>query len=243
MARRPTTRAASTFLGAMALMALAPATAPANPATKKLSAERPVPRWAHAVARAPVRRRHDGRSSGIARLRFDTEDHFREVYLVLASYDAGPGDRWLRVRLPMRPNGRVGWVRRSALGNLHTAHTFFEVDRHQLRARLFRRGKLIWRAGVGIGRPGAETPRGHFWIREKFRVRASGTIYGPFAFGTAAYSRLSDWPRGGVVGVHGTNEPGLIPGRPSHGCIRVRNAKIRRLWRLMPVGTPVRIIR
>ena len=61
------------------------------------------------------------------------------------------------------------------------------------------------------------------------------------AFGTSAYSKLSDWPGGGVVGIHGTNEPGLIPGRPSHGCIRVRNRDIVRLGRLMPIGTPVRI--
>ena len=67
--------------------------------------------------------------------------------------------------------------------------------------------------------------------------------YGPLAFGTAAYSRLSEWPGGGVVGLHGTNAPGLIPGRPSHGCIRVRNDKIVALDRLMPVGTPLWIHR
>jgi lipoprotein-anchoring transpeptidase ErfK/SrfK len=33
----------------------------------------------------------------------------------------------------------------------------------------------------------------------------------------------------------------LIPGRPSHGCVRVPNGPIRRLARLMPVGTPVEI--
>jgi len=32
-------------------------------------------------------------------------------------------------------------------------------------------------------------------------------VYGPVAFGTSAYARLSDWPGGGVVGIHGTNEP------------------------------------
>ena len=58
-----------------------------------------------------------------------------------------------------------------------------------------------------------------------------------------AYSVLSDWPGGGVVGVHGTNEPELIPGRPSHGCVRLRNDKILRLVALMPIGTPVRIVR
>jgi hypothetical protein len=230
-------------LGATAVAMGAPASVAAKPSFTKLSDEKRVTYWAHAVARRPVRKRHAGRSHGIVRLHYDTEDHFREVYLVLARYVDADGRRWIKVRLPMRPNGRAGWVRRGALGKLHIARTYFEVDRRRLRARMFRRGRVIWRARVGIGRPGAETPPGHFWVREKFRVRASGTIYGPFAFGTADYSRLSDWPRGGVVGVHGTNEPGLIPGRPSHGCIRLRNAKITRLWRLMPIGTPLHIIR
>lgn len=62
------------------------------------------------------------------------------------------------------------------------------------------------------------------------------------AFRTGAYSTLSDWPGGGVIGIHGTNQPQLIPGAPSHGCIRVPNAAISRLWPLLPVGTPVLIL-
>jgi lipoprotein-anchoring transpeptidase ErfK/SrfK len=44
-----------------------------------------------------------------------------------------------------------------------------------------------------------------------------------------------------VIGIHGTNEPGLIPGYPSHGCIRVPNRAVSRLYRLMPIGTPMRV--
>jgi lipoprotein-anchoring transpeptidase ErfK/SrfK len=67
-------------------------------------------------------------------------------------------------------------------------------------------------------------------------------MYGPEAFGTSARStKVTDWPGGSVVGLHGTNRPDLIPGRISHGCIRLRNADIRRLARLMPVGTPLTI--
>ena len=80
-----------------------------------------------------------------------------------------------------------------------------------------------------------------FWIRERFRVANPEGPYGPRAFGTSAYSRLSDWPGGGVIGIHGTDEPRLIPGRPSHGCIRLPNHAIGRLYRLMPVGTPVSV--
>ena len=71
------------------------------------------------------------------------------------------------------------------------------------------------------------------------RLRGSGGVYGPWAFGTSAYSRLSDWPGGGVIGIHGTNEPWLVPGRPSHGCIRLRNADMERLYAQTPLGTPV----
>jgi lipoprotein-anchoring transpeptidase ErfK/SrfK len=53
---------------------------------------------------------------------------------------------------------------------------------------------------------------------------------------------LTDWPAGGFVGVHGTNQPELVPGRVSHGCIRLRNEDILRLARLLPVGTPVKIL-
>jgi lipoprotein-anchoring transpeptidase ErfK/SrfK len=52
---------------------------------------------------------------------------------------------------------------------------------------------------------------------------------------------LTDWPLGGYVGIHGTSEPQLLPGRVSHGCIRMRNDDIVRLARLMPIGTPLTI--
>ena len=63
-------------------------------------------------------------------------------------------------------------------------------------------------------------------------------FYGPVAFGTTARSPTqTDWPGGGFIGIHGTNQPGLVPGRVSHGCIRMRNRDVLRLARLMPVGT------
>jgi lipoprotein-anchoring transpeptidase ErfK/SrfK len=132
-------------------------------------------------------------------------------------------------------------VPRDALGPLHTVRTFLRVDKHRLRATLYRNGRRVWRAPVGVGKHGTETPGGRFYVRERLRVRSRGSLYGPLAFGTSAYSKLSDWPGGGVIGIHGTNEPDLIPGRPSHGCIRLRNPDIVRLGKLMPIGTPVRI--
>jgi hypothetical protein len=216
-------------------------TRPRKPVRVALSNERTRTRWANAVSRSVARTRPRRDAGPVTRLHYETEDGFAEVYLVLARYTDSTGRRWLKVRLPMRPNGRTGWVRRSSLGGLHTVRTFLRIDKHHLRATLFRDGRRVLRAPVGIGKHGTETPGGRFYVRERLRVPSRGSLYGPLAFGTSAYSKLSDWPGGGVVGIHGTNEPSLIPGRPSHGCIRLRNRDIVRLGRLMPIGTPVRI--
>lgn len=207
-----------------------------------VSDERRETRWAHPEERAPIRRMPEAGSKQIVSTHFLTEDGFPEVYLVLRSWrDSEGGPTWLEVRIPMRPNGRTGWVRDSALGPLYRVRTRLVVDRSEQHASLYKSGRQIWSAPVGIGAPSTPTPAGNFWIREKFKVSDSSSLYGPVAFGTSNYSVLSEWPGGGVIGIHGTDEPSLIPGRPSHGCIRVKNSAIRQLYRLMPIGTPVLI--
>ena len=197
--------------------------------------------WAHPAREAAIRRRPARRAHRITSTRYVTEDGFPEVYPALRQITDRGGRVWIRVRIPMRPNGRTGWVRRSALGPLYRVHTKLIVNRGRGRAALYNRGRRIWKAPVGTGKPATPTPAGRHWIREKFRTHDPNGPYGPFAFGTSDYSVLTDWPGGGVIGIHGTDEPALIPGRPSHGCIRVRNQALRRLWQLLPIGTPLTI--
>ena len=128
-----------------------------------------------------------------------------------------------------------------ALGGYGFVHTRLVVDEHRLRAVLLRDGHPVFAAPVGIGAPGTPTPRGKFYVRNRL-TRYASPAYGPIAFGTSARSdQLTDWPAGGFIGIHGTDRPDLLPGRVSHGCIRMRNRAIRRLDRLMPVGTPLTI--
>jgi L,D-transpeptidase catalytic domain len=240
---------ARTAVLALVLAALIPASAaaaalpPANPpGMVRLSDERLTTKWAHVADLQPVFSRPSGKARRVARLRLLTEDRFAEVYLVLSTWKNAAGNTWLKIRVPKRPNGTTGWVRESALGPLHTVHTLLRVNKHTLRVTLYERGRKRFSARIGVGKAGTPTPSGHFWIREKFRV-GGHTLYGPRAIGTSAYAPyLTDWPGGGVVGLHGTNEPGLIPGRPSHGCIRLRNADILRLYKLAPKGTPIDIV-
>ena len=209
---------------------------------EKLSNETTVTRWGHTNLLGGIRREPSMASKAIGKLRWNTEDGLPEVYLVLESRLDDDGDAWLKIRIPRRPNGDTGWVREEQISNLKVVTTHLTIDRSKLRATLRRGGKVVWSSPVGVGKAGTITPAGRFWIRERLKNLGGSPVYGPWAFGTAAYSdKLTDWPGGGVVGIHGTNQPELIPGRPSHGCVRVPNGKISRLAKIMPIGTPLLI--
>jgi hypothetical protein len=208
---------------------------------QQLTQWRRVGYWAHAAHAIPVHARPDTNSPIVTRLHFTTEDGFPEVYLVLRRLVTRQGRIWLKVALPMRPNGRTGWVVHGALGPLQQVRTWLVIDRSRLRARFYDGNHALWSAPVGIGKPSTPTPTGLFWVREEF-VLSNQAFYGPYAFGTSAYANISDWPGGGVVGLHGTSLPNLVPGRPSHGCIRLHNQDILWLAAHMPVGTPISVI-
>lgn len=227
-----------------AAQAQAPVVAPGQPSTAdgRLSDEATLSRYAYARFGAPIHATASTFGRPVGRLRFQTEDGFSEPYLLLRAAHDKRGRAWVQLRVPGRPNGRTGWVVRGALAPFHIVTTHLRINRSTLRATLYSDGKPIWHSAIGVGAPSTPTPSGHYIVRERFHITKAGGVYGPYAFGTSAYSVLSDWPRGGVVGVHGTNAPGLIPGRPSHGCVRLPNEAILRLKALMPIGTTVEIL-
>lgn len=198
--------------------------------------------WAYPAEPAVIRKNPELSAPAVAKVRFTTELGNAEVYAISATVTGADEKVWVRVDVPGRPNGRFGWVREGALGAQHPVDQLLVISRAKLRATLFSDGKAVFTARVGIGRAGTQTPAGSFYIREATPIRGEGGAYGPFAFGTSAYSPgLSGWPLGGVIGIHGTDEPGLIPGRISHGCIRMRNPDIQRLRRVLGVGARLRI--
>jgi hypothetical protein len=217
-------------------------TARAEPGVQRLSDEWKLSRWAYVDQAVNARRSPTARSRVVKRLSTWTGDGTPELVLALSQRRLANGRIWVKVRLPMRPNNRTGWVPRRALSRYQTVRTALRINRRTFHARLFRSGRLVWSSRIGVGQRQWPTPKGRFYIRNRLVPRNKGGIYGILAFGLSATSNvLSDWPGGGWIGIHGTNQPGLIPGRISHGCIRVPNRRIARLDRLMSVGTPVRI--
>jgi len=140
-----------------------------------------------------------------------------------------------------RPNGRTGWIP-AAAANIHPVDRWLVVYRGTRKFELYIDGVLRRTGPVAVGARGMETPIGLFFVQSRF-VPSKYPILGAFAFETSGYSKLSDWPGGGVVGVHGTNTPWLIGQAVSHGCVRLRNSDVLALRRYVRPGTPVKIVR
>jgi lipoprotein-anchoring transpeptidase ErfK/SrfK len=223
---------------------VAPSTATAIP----IPEPRPLDRravtavWATVPSATTLRAAPSPSAPAVGRLATTTPEGTTNIVLIRGVARDPRGRPWSRVEGAGRSGQRRdGWVLSAALGPRGISRSHLIVDRAASRLTLVRSGRTIFRAPVGTGAPGTPTPAGRFYVRNKLSRYAS-PAYGPVAFGISARSALSDWPGGGFIGIHGTDRPDLVPGRPSHGCIRMRNGDILRLARLLPVGTPVVIL-
>jgi lipoprotein-anchoring transpeptidase ErfK/SrfK len=161
------------------------------------------------------------------------------VHATAARRDA-TGKVWYRIVLAGRPNGRSGWIPATS-ADLQHVRSSIVVSRSAKVLRLVVDGEEKLRTRVAVGKAGAPTPVGYFYVTARFVPH--NPFLGVFALELSAYSpTLTDWPGGGVVGIHGTSVPQLLGQNVSHGCIRVSNAAALVLQRLAPVGTGVRVV-
>ena len=122
--------------------------------------------------------------------RLTTQDRTDELLFTEARTRVN-GAWWVRVRLPFRPTGTVGWVPEAKLGDYQTVRTHLVINRTTLQASLFRSGKTVFRARIGVGKRSTPTPTGEFYIRTRLSNFGSRSVYGPLAFGTSARSANS----------------------------------------------------
>jgi len=182
----------------------------------------------------------DPSSPAVVTLRQFRQDYRWQIVLANAVRKGSDGNLWYRLSLPMRPNNTRGWVPATAL-DLHPVANRIVVRRGARTIELLNRSRVLLRAKVAVGAPGMETPLGQFYVTARFVP--DDPFLGVFAVETSAYSRLTEWPGGGKVGIHGTSRPDLLGQAVSHGCVRLANAVATRLRRLAPLGTPIDVVR
>jgi lipoprotein-anchoring transpeptidase ErfK/SrfK len=149
------------------------------------------------------------------------------------------GASWYRVKLPMRPNGVVGYVRPANVV-VQKVTTRIVVDISARKLSFYRAGALVLTTPVAVGSPATPTPVGRYYVNQRIETTNPNGPWGPAALGVSAFSNvLTGWTQGGPIGIHGTNQPWSI-GRPvSNGCIRVQNVTLRRIFDASLGGTPV----
>jgi hypothetical protein len=151
------------------------------------------------------------------------------------------GDVWYRALLPMRPNGTSGYIAAGALRVVQTSYRI-QVDRERLKLTLWSGCEAVMKVPIGLGKESTPTPNGRYYIIALLKPPIANSVYGSYAYGLSAFSDvLTDWKGGGIIGLHGTNDPSSIGDRRSHGCIRLYNRDIKKLVPLLPLGTPVDI--
>jgi hypothetical protein len=154
------------------------------------------------------------------------------------------GRGWEHVYLPVRPDGATGWIRDRYLSLAWDPYSL-QAQLHSHRLTLRKNGRLVASFPAAVGRSLLPTPTGRYYLVDLLKQPDPNGPYGPYAFGTSAFSKVLYHFGGGPgqIGIHGTDAKGSIGHSVSHGCIRLRNRDIVRLAHELPLGTPVTIVR
>jgi hypothetical protein len=168
-------------------------------------------------------------------------DYRRQEIFAVGSRVGSDGQPWYRISVPGRPNGRMGWIPAWSVRLTPTVAKVL-VHRRSRTIDLYWHGRHVWHGIIAVGAPGMETPLGLYYATARF-VPHNDPYLSVFAVETSGYSKLTEWPGGGVFGIHGTPEPWLLGKAVSHGCIRVSAQTARKLRRYVPLGTPILITR
>jgi lipoprotein-anchoring transpeptidase ErfK/SrfK len=233
------------LLLAVAVIALAGArtvsaeeTAPAAPTRTEA--------WIARVVYPTVARAEAGGGEALMRLGTRARWNGGPVGLLVLATARDVEDRlWLRVRLPVRPNGTSGWILADMVQLTRTPYRIL-VSTGQRVVRFLRLGRVVrtFRAVVGMSR--YPTPHGLFSIGERVPQPDPQGFLGPWALHLTAFSpTLLDFGGGpGTIGIHGRGGASLqdpLGSARSHGCIRIDNAGIRLIASVAREGTPVLI--
>jgi lipoprotein-anchoring transpeptidase ErfK/SrfK len=156
----------------------------------------------------------------------------------VGAFTDADGTDWYHVRLPVRPNGSLGWVRGDDV-TARAIHERIEVDLSAHRLRRIVGGDAVESISVGDGAATTPTPPGRFFVWAHVPTGEPHGPYGVFALGLSGFSDvITDWIGGGRLAIHGTDDPGDRGNDVSHGCVRVYNPEMRTLTDV-PLGTPV----
>ena len=151
---------------------------------------------------------------------------------------------WLRVMLPGRPNGHMGWIRSQGTQPRVTEWRLV-VDTSTRRVVVYRWNAVIRIFKAIVGKPSTPTPHGKFFVEESIKLQPTD-VGAPFALALSVRSTVfKEFDGGpGQIGLHGLDNVGGVLGTAvSHGCVRLADSAMRWLVGRIGPGVPVTITR
>ena len=202
--------------------------------------------WIARVVYPTVARAEAGGGEAVTRLGTRARWNSGPVGLLVLGTATDAEDRlWVRVRLPIRPNGTSGWILADMVQLTRTPYRI-EISTSRRVVRLLRLGRVVRSLRAVVGMPRYPTPHGLFSIGERVPQPDPSSFLGPWALHLTAYSAtLLNFGGGpGTIAIHGRGGTSLLDplgSARSHGCIRIDSAGIRLLASVAREGTPVLI--
>lgn len=161
--------------------------------------------------------------------------------LTLMVTEGAKDDDWVKVQLPIRPNGTEAWIP-TADYRISSTVIWAEVDLSTTSVKVFSDGDLIQESQAAIGAEETPTPIGTFYVAAKRLNPPEEAHLGTWALVLSSFSETLPSFSGGlpVIAIHGENDPDRVLGEAiSNGCVRVSNEVIQFLAAYVPLGAPV----
>ncbi|NNC80645.1 MAG: L,D-transpeptidase [Acidimicrobiales bacterium] len=219
-------------------------TATVAPTTTQTIAPDPYRTWiATATEEVSFLRVYDGPDGQAVPLPFGVPNpHQFGGPLTLMVTEGQPGDAWLKVQLPIRPNGQEAWIDAS-LYDVSSTRIRAEVTLGETHVAVYDGEALIAETQAVIGTASTPTPLGTFYVAAKRENPPEESYLGPWALVLSGFSEVLETFSGGlpVIAIHGTSRPDQVGQARSNGCLRVPNDVIEFLAENVPLGAPIHV--
>ena len=162
------------------------------------------------------------------------------VFLVV---DQTSSADYVKVSLPVMPNGQEGWIPRSEIEITEIRHRAL-VDLSDDTVTVWDGDSMIVNTRAVTGKPDTPTPVGTFYVRDIIVRPDPDGPFGPYILALSGFSEVLDSFQGGLpaLAVHGTDKPSQLGSERSAGCVRIPNRLITILAENVPLGTPVTVV-
>jgi lipoprotein-anchoring transpeptidase ErfK/SrfK len=116
------------------------------------------------------------------------------------------------------------------------------------RVYVYKGDKLITKYPIAIGKKGWETPTGEWQVLEKIKNPSwtsfkTGQVFSSRVENVLGARWIGFWTDGrDVIGFHGTSNLKSIGTAASHGCVRMYNRDVKALYKMVKVGTSVKVV-